>query len=64
MKFEDDKFTVEGVMDYEKVKDLDKVLQLMGIEQVDESAKEEARNYTEIAMALLGSGLEHVETMK
>ena len=64
MKFEDDKFTVEGVMDYEKVKDLDKVLQLMGIEQVDESAKEEARNYTEIAMALLGSGLEHVETKK
>src|SRR5699024_4827794 len=40
MKFEEDKFTVDGVIDYEKITDLDKVLTAMGIDPSDGKAKE------------------------
>jgi len=64
MKFEEDKFTVDGVIDYEKVTDLDKVLTAMGIDSSNGQAKEEARNYTLIANGLLSNGLQHIETKK
>ncbi len=64
MKFEEDKFTVDGVIDYEKVIDLEKVLTAMGIDPSNGQAKEEARNYTVTANGLLSNGLQHIETKK
>ena len=64
MKFEEDKFTVDGVIDYEKITDLDKVLTAMGIDPSNGQAKEEARNYTVTANGLLSNGLQHIETKK
>ncbi|CAD2072260.1 DUF1307 domain-containing protein [Phocicoccus pinnipedialis] len=64
MKFEEDKFTVDGVIDYEKIADIDKVLAIMGIDPTSKEAKEEARNYTVTASGLLSNGLQYIETKK
>lgn len=62
LQFLDDRFTVDGEMDYEKMKDIKKVIGMMNSGSEEADSAELVRNYSVMASSLIGSGLEHVET--